>query len=260
MVSIKFSKAVSAAKTAHAAQSVPTAAALLAFALFFISIFAFAGCTARAALSLDADKGAALSFKTEAGKSLEQTVTAFTGTEENKTLFDDAKIKAGFKKAGFTLDSLSLSGKTGISLNAHSADIRTADTGGALSIRSNEGGETLTVKLSPATLNSLLKLMPAETAEYTEFLMAPAFTGEKMSAKEYADSIGSMYGSTMRKESESSFFIFDVSAPGEITEAAVLPAGTGSASKNGKKASFRIALNTFLSNSGEITIRVRWKK
>jgi len=82
------------------------------------------------------------------------------------------------------------------------------------------GGETLTVKLSPATLNSLLKLMPEETAEYTEFLMAPAFTGEKMSAKEYADSIGSMYGSTMRKESESSFFIFDVSAPGEITEAA----------------------------------------
>jgi len=65
-----------------------------------------------------------------------------------------------------------------------------------------------------------------------------------MSEKEYADSIGSMYGSTMRKESESSFFIFDVSAPGEITEAAVLPAGTGSASKNGKKASFRIALCT----------------
>ena len=102
--------------------------------------------------------------------------------------------------------------------------------------------------------------MPEEAAEYTEFLMAPAFTGEKMSAKEYADSIGSMYGSTMRKESESSFFIFDVSAPGEITEAAVLPAGTGSASKNGKKVSFRIALNTFLSNSGEIIIRVRWKK
>ena len=94
MVSIKFSKTVSAARIAQATQSVPTAAALLAFALFFISIFAFAGCTARAALSLDADKGAALSFKTEAGKSLEQTVTAFTGTEENKTLFDDAKIKA----------------------------------------------------------------------------------------------------------------------------------------------------------------------
>ena len=249
---LKAASAVSVAATVVGAKA--------AFAVFFVSLFAFAGCTARAALSLDADKGAALSFKTEAGKSLEQTVTAFTGTEENKTLFDNAKIKAGFEKAGFTLDSLSFSGKTGISLSARSADIRKADTGGALSFLSDADGETLSVKLCPATLNSLLKLMPEEAAEYTEFLMAPAFTGEKMSEKEYADSIAGMYGSTMRKESEASFFIFDVSAPGEITEASVLPAGTGSASKSGKKASFRIALNTLLSNSDEITIRARWKK
>ncbi|MGI5173150.1 hypothetical protein H0R92_06065 [Treponema sp. OMZ 840] len=230
------------------------------FAFICAVLFILAGCTARASIIVNEDKSASIGLKTESGETLVQTLTAFTGTSENKTLFNEKDVRAGFEKASFTLKHLSFSGKTGMVLTADCKDLRKVDSGGALTLESDTSSDTLTLTFSPQTLNNLLKLMPDETAEYTDLLMAPAFTGEQLNETEYSEIIGNMYGSTLQKELISSFFIFDVGAPAEITHASIIPPEAGSVRINGKKASFNLYLNKFLSNSEKIKIRIQWKK
>ena len=108
-------------------------------------------------------------------------------------------------------------------------------------------------------MQTLTGLLPQETAEYTEFLMAPLFTGERMSADEYAELIGSMYGKAMRADLETAFFNFDVSLSSAVTRAEIFPSDAGVVRIDGEKAEFQLFLNKFLSNSDKIKICI-WRK
>ncbi len=221
--------------------------------------FFAAGCTARAALSVNPDKSALIEFKTQAGNTLEQTLLAFTDGSQSSIRFDEKVLRSSFEAAGMNVTELTFSGKTDIALKAHIADIRTAGAKGTVKIEKTGQEESLTLTFTPETVNALVRLLPQETAEYTELLAAPLFTGEQMEASEYAELIGTMYGKSLQADLKNAFFIFDIGAPSPISAASIEPPQTGTVRINGKTAAFRLSLNAFLSDSDKTVIRVQWK-
>ena len=217
------------------------------------------GCTARASLGINADNSAVLEFKTRGGQTLEDTAAAFAGGSDSSAALDEKAIRKTFEAAGFSLTELKLEGKTGMELKASLSDIYKSVAGGMLKTETIGKEEKLTLTFSPAYMQILTGLLPQETAEYTEFLMAPLFTGERMSCDEYAELIGSMYGKAMREDLEKAFFAFDVSVPSAVTRAEIFPEDAGNVRIDEKKAEFRLFLNKFLSNSDKIKICI-WRK
>ncbi|WP_428770163.1 hypothetical protein V1L52_12700 [Treponema sp. HNW] len=217
------------------------------------------GCAARASLTLHTDNSAVLAVKTRGGKTLEETAAAFTGTGEETALLDQEALRKNFASAGFVLTESALTGKTGIELKASAAAVDKSAVSGMLKTEKNAGEEIITLTLSPEYMRKLIQILPEETAEYTEFLMAPLFTGEHMSSDEYAELIGAMYGKAIRADLEKAFFNFDVNLPSAVTRAEIAPRDTGVVRINGKKAEFQLSLNKFLSNSDKIKICI-WCK
>lgn len=227
-------------------------------AVLYACIFS-AGCTARAALCINADNSAVLEFKTRGGKTLEDTAAAFAGDSGTTVVLDEKAIRNTFEAAGFTLTELKLAGKTGIELKAHLSDIYKSAAADMLKTETVGKEEKLTLTFSPAYMQTLTGLLPQETAEYTEFLMAPLFTGERMTADEYAELIGSMYGKAMRNDLKTAFFNFDVSLSSAVARAEIFPSDAGVVRIDGEKAEFQLLLNKFLSNSDKIKICI-WRK
>lgn len=232
------------------------------FAVLYAVVFT-AGCTARASLGINSDGSTVFDFKTRGSQILEDTAASFAGGSgagsADSAALDEKAIRKTFEAAGFTLTELKLAGKTGIELKASLADIYGSAAGGMFKTETIGKEELLTLTFSPSHMQTLIGLLPAETAEYTEFLMAPLFTGERISPDEYAELIGSMYGKTIRGDLEQAFFIFDLSLPSAVTRAEIVPSDAGTVRIGGKKAEFQLSLNKFLSNSEKIKICI-WRK
>ncbi len=81
---------------------------------------------------------------------------------------------------------------------------------------------TVTVKLSPETLASLIENMPDEMQSYSDLLMAPVFTGETMAKTEYTQLIASVYGADAASELEKSAIRLTLSA-GRTSKTFTLP-------------------------------------
>lgn len=245
--------AASAARSMHM-QFFPVLCILVSALVFTV------GCTARASLDINADKSAVFDFKTRGTQTLEDTAAAFAGESGTGAVLDEKAIRKTFEAAGFSLTELKLAGKTGIEIKASLPDIYKSAVGGMLKTEIIRKEEMFSVTFSPSYMQTLIKMLPAETAEYTEFLMAPLFTGERMNADEYAELIGSLYGRAIREDLEKAFFIFDVRLPAPVTRAEIFPEDAGVVRIRGTKAEFKLSLNKFLSNFDKIKICIYCKK
>lgn len=55
-------------------------------------------------------------------------------------------------------------------------------------------GRNVSVKLSPKNIVSFLEMLPQESRDFIDMLMAPLFTGDKIPPAEYEELIGAAYG------------------------------------------------------------------
>lgn len=233
--------------------------AAVAYILCVACIFTGLGCSARASLSVAQDKSAVLTFKTATGKTLDGTIRSITGAEQNALLFDEQAIRSAFSQTGLSLKELTFPSTTGISLTAESADLNRVGKSKLFNLQNSQTGGKLSVHLTPQTLNELLKALPEQTADYADLLLAPVFTGEKMSADEYVQLIGSMYGSNLQKELQNERFVFDIEVPGRVTKASLTPAASGNIRKTGSSVSADLSLYKFLANADETQLYIEWE-
>ena len=175
-------------------------------------ILFFSSCSPQVIITADKNGPTEASFSTSLSPTSEKMIRRFTGTEEG-LLFDKEKISLSLALAGLSTNRIEFSSLTALYL---SVVIPKTQTLLSKALQYSRTTNTLTVALSPESVQSAIQVMPSESAELLDLLMAPILTGEKLTELEYKEIIGSTYGKTLLKELESSVFTLTLRCPSKI--------------------------------------------
>lgn len=109
------------------------------------------------------------------------------------------------------------------------------------------------LEISSEKLQSLYEKLPFEIQSYLDMLMAPSFTGEKMSDEEYLDLLASVYGQSLADEIKNSKinFVFVKTNANSTDNANNAKNANGT---NAKRTKTTLSLLSILNTEGKITI------
>lgn len=225
-----------------------TGAELLAIAAIAVMAVALSGCSPRATITVDGKKAA---FDADMTPTAEKTVRRFTGAEGS--LYNKEEIRKSLAGGGIKVDSVAFPKPSSISLG-----LTLPEVDGLLekAVSCSEKNRTLTLTISGESIHAALALMPRSTNEYLDLLMAPVFSGEKLTTDEYIDIIGAAYGKTLADELEKSEFTLTVRCPSPVTAVRIDTPAT--CASEGKQAVFRIPLASLLTMERPFSARAEW--
>ncbi len=228
-------------------------------ALALVTVFALAGCSPAVTLKIDGTERSGATFEASLSPTAENLVRKLAGREETaspgvpQSLYDREAILVSLGNAGFRADSLEFPGRAGIRL---ALTLLKSDgfLGNALSV--SRENKRVSIAISRDTLGRALAMMPPETRDYLDLFMAPAFTGEELTEREYREIIAAAYGKTLAGELAASSFTLTVQCPATVSRATVSAPGTVVTASNA--AVFRIPLTTLLVLATPITAEANW--
>ncbi|QSH93276.1 hypothetical protein C5N99_11915 [Treponema medium] len=116
------------------------------------------------------------------------------------------------------------------------------------------------VTLSPKNIASFLEILPQESGDFIDMLMAPLFTGDAIPPAEYEELIGAAYGKKIAAELRSAEFTLIVEVPYKVQMARISPVGTVTVQTKTEKtsrASIRIPLLELLCTAGTIEAQLQ---
>lgn len=171
----------------------------------------FTSCNPSVVIEVAKDNSAVITLNIDIGATVESSLKSLMQLEDNANLFEEKDIRSSATKAGFQVKSLSFPTKTGVNLALKTNDIAKAFSTTEKVIKIEKNNLTLTI--SPQSLLQILNILPPEASEYLELLMAPIFTAEKLSAEEYIELIGAVYGKTLADEMSKSVLSITLIAP-----------------------------------------------
>lgn len=224
-------------------------------------LIGFGACSPSVIVTIKPDMSGKAAFNAEMTPTAQTVVRKFTGTNAAKSiesqLFNPESLKASLIQTGFSVDTIELPAKGGISLGL---SFQKLDGLLAQAVSMKPGANSITVTLSRESINAAVDLMPSETREYLDLLMAPVFTGEELSTADFEDIIASTYGKTLAGDLKNARFTLTIRCPGAVKTAAVTAGGTAdcTASKTGSGAVFTIPLTTLLSMENTVTASAAW--
>lgn len=235
----------------------------------FASILTLTSCSPGLRVTISESGDIFYNFEAAVSPVIEDTVRSFTGVDKGVKLFNSTEIEKSLKNAGLaeisvktpTISSLSVSAAVdfdqAVPLNNPKELDLLPQVSGALTLEESVGVKELKLTLSPNIMQKILTLVPPETAEYAELLSAPVFTGEQLSASEYVDLIGAVYGNTAAKQLQEAKISVWVTAPSEIKSASISNAA-GSVQYRGKTAEFGLPLRELLTYLDKIVFCVQY--
>lgn len=209
---------------------------------------------------------------------IEETVRSFTGAHQSLPLFNEEQILQALRSAGLSSvgvdtpdnSSLIVSARIESAVTDKVGTVPSLGTGsvcqdmvpqvaGAIGYchSSQVGQRKLVLTISPDVLRQVMGIVPAETAEYMDLLSAPILTGEAMTAVEYADLIGVIYGDSVAKELRQATVRILVTAPAEV-QAATVSVPAGRVRTRGRYVEFSLPLPELLSYLGRIEFTVQY--
>lgn len=226
-----------------------------------------------------ADSGSIVySVESSVSPLIEETVRSFTGAHQSLPLFNEEQILQALRSAGLSSVGVDTPDNSSLIVSARIESAVTDKVGtipslGAGSVcqdmvpqvagaigychSSQVGQRKLVLTISPDVLRQVMGIVPAETAEYMDLLSAPILTGESMTAAEYADLIGVIYGDSVAKELRQATVRILVTAPAEVQSATVsVPAGR--VRTQGRYVEFSLPLPELLSYLGKIEFTVQY--
>lgn len=219
------------------------------------ALFSLASCSPSLSVSLSPDGTGAISWKGTLSPSSRTLVQRFTEphTGSEGSLFKPEAIRISLALAGITAESVSAPDSASLAVKASIKDVNALPAG---CLRFDGKKNAVTLTLSREVLAASLGLMPPETAEYIELLMAPAFTGEALSPAEYRDLIAAAYGKTIASELASSAFTLVLSCPGQLTR--VESTAPATVKFSDKTANITIPLADLLTLEKPVIINAAW--
>lgn len=250
----------------------------LLFSLLVLTfVLIFTSCSPVLKVAVASDGGIVYSVESSVSPLIEDTVRSFTGADESLPLFHKTQILQALKSAGLASVGVETPSNNSLIVSARiealpSSTLKLPSLGtgstcqdmvpqvaGAIGYcHSTEAGQRkLVLTISPNVLQQVMDIVPAETAEYLDLLSAPILTGEQMTAAEYVELIGIIYGDSVARELENAKVRILVTAPTKVQTATVsIP--SGKARTRDQYVEFSLGLPELLVNQGQIEFTVQY--
>lgn len=233
-------------------------AKLFIFTLVF-SLVIFVGCSPKMCITITEDSNVNFSFKSGTSDSLNKTLYSLTGLASGSELYDKTLIKENLKLAGFDSSVVEVTNQSNISIETSSKQLaKIAPELSSLIIQDKSKPQELKIKISPKKIRDVLSVFPEETTSYTELLMAPIFTDEKMTTDEYVELLSLVYGDKIAKETKDSVFGIEISVPKKIKYVTTNNFQNVKNETLNGKAKIEIPLVDFLCLQSEAEIVLNW--
>jgi len=162
-----------------------------------------------------------------------ENTAQFTDAEkaESSSIFKTEEIKKALEDKGIKVLSMSTESIVGINakIKIMSKDMNNDNA----FVKTDIKAGLLYLSIGPENIKEFVNMLSEDDREYIDLLMAPAITGENLSAAEYEDLIKQGYGEKLAKELKKSKFNISLTCPRKINSITIKP--FGSVSKNGNK-------------------------
>jgi hypothetical protein len=223
-------------------------------ALCVLEFFVLPGCSPRVQISIAEDSKTDILILSQALPETIKLIKSFDALGQGVAALDVETVKASFIKAGF--NQVYAKSSDGISLEI---DANAEKAGEVFSVFHNAidyEPSSFQITLSPDTIPEILALVPSNTRDYLDFIMAPILTGEKMTENEYKAMITSVYGQTIGRELADSVFELVIVAPKAISSYKAPPVAR--VQQRGSRVTFTLPLTAVLVENGNAVYRVEW--
>lgn len=250
---------------------------LLNFFLALTLLF-FTGCSSSLTIKAQKDSSALINLEVDIGTTVASMITKLTESLNdfrmgdffkqninpfaNMQFFYAPQIKSAFSTGDITDIEVSIPSITSFSMSGTLLPPSKQKTSTSNGIKIANfvtcTQSSLTVILSPANIKKIYATLSSEDKASIDSLMAPVFTGEKMTEEEYRELIMSVYGEDISKELLSS----EMKITLEVPEGCTLKKSSLSQTENSKtakdKAVFSLPIVEFLTLSEAKTFSITW--
>ncbi|MGP1577291.1 MAG: hypothetical protein ACTTH7_07400 [Treponema sp.] len=229
------------------------------FSLIFCSILILIGVTSCASsmhLAVRNSNRYTLSISCSPGKILESNIKkSVVQNAENNSVFNTQEIMNTFAENNIKVERLALIGAAGFDITCtfpadHSLlqDMVTYDA----------VNKKLQISIEGKHIHNIVNMLPEESRDFIDTLMAPLFTGEALPLHEYEELISVAYGKKLAEELKSSEFKFIIDVPYPIVATQIKPIGSITF-QNGKigQATVRLPLMQLLCTVDPIEILLK---
>ena len=174
-----------------------------------------------------------------------------------QSVFNTQELKETLTQSGVTVTAITVKGAMGLRLAC------TIPPNHELLkdvINYDKKGQQTVVTIAPKSIASFLEMLPQESRDFIDMLMAPLFTGDKIPPAEYEELIGAAYGKKIAAELRSSEFVLTVDVPYTIQAARITPVGAVTVQAKAAKtsrAAVRIPLLDLLCTVDTIAVQLR---
>ncbi|MDR3284298.1 MAG: hypothetical protein LBS97_03855 [Treponema sp.] len=232
--------------------------------VFFLPILLFFwGCSTRIQIAVDADDKTSFHITASVKPDTATLLKSLGSLGQGGLALNVEAVKSSFNKAGFTTVQAVSSDSGSLQIDAGAVSAAKAFSALKKAALYSPGTDKTTgmfqITLSPETMPEILALLPAETVSYLDLLMAPVFTGEKLSEGEYLATIAAVYGKNIVRELSESVLEFAFIAPSTITSTEA-PPQTRIEKRGSQEVSFFIPLTALLAEQRHLTYRIQWRR
>lgn len=169
-----------------------------------------------------------------------------------QSVFNRRELQEALTQSGLTVTDISLKGTMGLALACTlPADHELLKN----FITYDQKQRQVRLRISPDNIASFLEMLPQESRDFIDMLMAPLFTGDTLSLTEYEELIGAAYGKKIAAELHNASFILTVDVPYTIQSVQMSPIGTVTF-KQSNRAIVHIPLLELLCTTGTIDVRL----
>jgi hypothetical protein len=223
--------------------------------LYILASFVLMSCSPRIQISIEEDSKTDVQVLSKALPATIALIRSFGALGNGTPALNVEAVKDSFIKSGFNRVYARSSDGISVEIDAN------AETGNDVFLVLNNAivyeSSSFQMTLSPDTIPEILALVPSNTIEYLDFIMAPLLTGEQMTESEYKEMITSIYGQTIARELSESVFELVITAPKTIFTYEAPPQAR--VEQRGARITFSLPLTALLVERGNAVYRVEWK-
>ena len=176
---------------------------------------------------------------------------------DGQSVFNTKELKEALAQSGITVKEITVKGSMGLRLAC-----TVPQTHELLKdvIGYDKKERKAVLRISPENIVSFLEILPQESRDFIDMLMAPLFTGDAIPPAEYEELIGAAYGKKIAAELRNAEFTLTVDVPYKVQTARISPAGTVTVQTKTEKTSralIRIPLLELLCTVGMIEVQMQ---
>ncbi len=215
--------------------------------------FHLSSCAPAVRVTLARDGSGTATFSGALGPAAAEALSRASGMSGEAAPFDTELIRQALRKAGLVVEQVATGSGSSLFLKLAIPDV--TDLPGGL-ISRPESGNGILVTFSRESLNGLVGLMPEDTRDALDLLMAPVFSDDRLSAAEYEEIMGAAYGKTLREELRVSSFLLSLTCPASVREASITQPGKSDVS--GSVVTLSVPVSALLTLEKPVQARILW--